>query len=249
MVLRLALGVVAAAAAGIAAFRLRWLRAGGAWAAAVVGAAVFGCTGWAGAVPLLLFFATSTLLGRLPGRGAGGRHEARDARQVAANGGAAALAAMLAAGGAHWALPALGGALATANADTWATELGMRWGGAPRALALGPVLEPGVSGGMSAVGTFGGLAGAALIAVVAGGWPALLGGVAGLLADSLLGATLQAVYRCPVCGARTEARPHGCPSSVVPQRGRLRWLDNDGVNLAATLCGAAAAALLAAAGV
>lgn len=250
MDLRLGLGVVAGAAGGLAAWRLRWLRADGAWCAAVVGAAVFGCAGFAGAVPLLLFFITSTLLGRLPRRGAGRRHGARTARQVLANGGAAALAAILAASGARWALPALAGALAAANADTWATEIGTRWGGVPRAFGFGPPVEPGASGGMSAAGTLAGLAGAALVAAAVGGRAAALGGVAGLLADSLLGATVQAAYRCPDCGARTEVCRHdGCSSDGVPQRGRLPWLDNDGVNLAATLCGAAVAALLSAVGV
>jgi len=241
--LRLAVGCAAALAVGLLAWRLRWLRADGAWAAGLIGGAVFGFTGWRGTVPLLLFFVTSTLLGQLPGRGAGRRHGARDARQVVANGAVAGLAAMLAALGTPWALPALAGALAAANADTWATEIGTRWGGAPRALGFGPPLAAGASGGMSGVGTAGGVAGTVVIALVAAGWAAALGGACGLCADSLLGATLQAVYRCPDCGARLETPV--CAHCGTPAR-RVRglgWLDNDGVNLAATLVGAAVAAV------
>lgn len=244
MGLRLAVGIAAALTVGLFAWRLRWLRADGAWAAGIVGAAVFGFTGWPGAVALLLFFVTSTLLGRLPGRGAGRRHGARDARQVVANGGVAGLAAILAALGIPWALAALVGALAAANADTWATEIGTRWGGVPRAFGFGSPLAGGESGGMSPVGTVGGLAGAGVIAIVAGGWAAALGGVCGLLADSLLGATLQAVYRCPDCGARVETTIHDpCCTPARLVRG-IGWLDNDAVNLVATLVGAAVAAMV-----
>jgi len=67
-------------------------------------------------------------------------------------------------------------------------------------------------------------------------------GVAGTLADSLLGATVQGLYECPGCRARSERRDTVCHAPVRLVRGR-RWLDNDGVNLAATLVGAAVGAL------
>ena len=245
MGLRLAVGVLAACCGALGAWRLGWLRPGGAAAAAAVGAAVFGLAGWAGALPLLAFFVSSTLLGRLPGRE---RHAARSGRQVLANGAVAAMAALAAALHAAWGLPALAGALAAANADTWATELGTRFGGRPRRVALGPAGAPGDSGAVTALGTLGGCAGAVLVAALAGGLPAACGGIAGLLADSLLGGTLQGVYRCPECGARTESRTgHGCAAAPRLARG-LSWLDNDGVNLAATLIGAALGGALAALG-
>src|SRR2546425_1022250 len=68
------------------------------------------------------------------------------------------------------------------------------------------------------------------------------GGVAALLSDSLLGARVQAKYECPACDARFERGNSGCPEPVLLTRG-WRWLDNDGVNLAATLVGATVAAL------
>jgi uncharacterized membrane protein len=65
-------------------------------------------------------------------------------------------------------------------------------------------------------------------------------GLAGSLADSVLGATLQAVYRCEVCHARTESRAHahgGAPPALVRVRG-IPAMTNDTVNLCASLVGA-----------
>jgi len=241
MPLRLAVAAAAALLAGLAGWRLRWLTATGALAAAAVGACILGLQGWSGAAPLLTFFVTSTLLGRLPGRPS---HGPRTAAQVLANGGVAAAAAAAGAWGVLPGRAALAGALAAANADTWATEIGSRWGGIPRRLGAGRPVGSGDSGGMTALGSAAGCAGAVLIAVVAGFLPAAIAGTGGMLADSLLGGTAQAVYRCPRCGARSELpAADGC--GVVPVRvAGLRRLNNDGVNLAATVVGAALAVLL-----
>jgi len=73
----------------------------------------------------------------------------------------------------------------------------------------------------------------------------LIGGVSGLLAslfDSWLGASIQAVYRCPVCGRLIEKDEHcAVPSERV--RG-WRLMRNDQVNAAASLCGAVIAVIL-----
>ena len=58
------------------------------------------------------------------------------------------------------------------------------------------------------------------------------------LFDSLLGATVQATYRCPRCDRTTERRVHRCGTRTARTRG-LAWIDNDAVNLAATAAGAA----------
>ena len=67
-------------------------------------------------------------------------------------------------------------------------------------------------------------------------------GVLGMVADSVLGATVQGMYACPRCDARSERGDTVCHEPMRLVRG-WRWLDNDGVNLATTLVGAAAAAL------
>jgi uncharacterized membrane protein len=70
---------------------------------------------------------------------------------------------------------------------------------------------------------------------------AAVGGVGGALADSLLGATVQAIYRCEACGKETERHPrHGCGGKTRRARG-WAWLDNDWVNFISSVTGGLAA--------
>jgi uncharacterized membrane protein len=69
-----------------------------------------------------------------------------------------------------------------------------------------------------------------------------IAGVVGMLADSLLGATLQGKYECPACDARFERGNTVCHVPVRLTSG-WRWLDNDAVNFAATVVGAFGAAI------
>lgn len=225
-----------------------WLTPAGVAAATAVGAATALGAGWRGLALLAVFFVSSSALTRGGGR--------RTATQVFANGGVAAVAALLSPLGRAW-LPAFAGALAAAAADTWATEIGSRSSATPRLVTTARPVPPGTSGGVTWLGSAGGAAGAALLAASAA-WLGLvpaplaawiaLAGVAGGFADSLLGATLQARFRCPACGREGETSPCPCGATPVPVSG-LPWLTNDAVNLACTLVGAAAGALPAALGV
>jgi uncharacterized protein (TIGR00297 family) len=227
---------------------MKWLSPGGITAACVVGLAVALGTGLAGLGVLAAFFVTSSLL--TPG---GGR---RTAMQVAANGGVAAAAAVLSRLAGGWAL-AFAGALAAAAADTWSTEIGAHSRRPPRLVTTGRPVPAGTSGGITWLGTAGGAAGAALIAGIAAlagvvapraAWWVAAGGLTGGLVDSLLGATIQARYQCSACGWTGERARHEChtPARIA---GGLAWVGNDTVNLAATLVGAAVAALPGVAGV
>ena len=200
---------------------MRWLTRRGAAAALAVGVATLWGFGWRGLVLLLAFFVSSSLLtaaAKKPaakGSEGGGR---RNARQVIANGGIAAVAAL--AGNWVW----FAGALAAANADTWATEIGSHSPTPPRLITNWATVPAGTDGGMTLLGTAGGLAGAGLVGALSyllgqDAAMALIGaGTAGMIMDSLLGAIGQ---------------------------GTVRWIDNDAVNLAATLTGAGCAGLLA----
>jgi uncharacterized protein (TIGR00297 family) len=200
---------------------VKWLTWGGAAAALLVGGATLWGVGWRGFGLLLAFFVSASLLTRTGGQ--------RNARQVFANGGIAALGALLG----SW--PAVAGAVAAATADTWATEIGAFSPTSPRLITSRLPVPHGVSGGITPLGTAGGAAGAAIIGIVA--WVlgprelrlagvVVLAGVIGMLVDSVLGATVQGNF------------PN---EPVQPTRG-YAWLDNDAVNLAGTLAGAVAAA-------
>jgi uncharacterized protein (TIGR00297 family) len=191
-----------------------WLTPRGAVAALAVGLSTLWGFGWRGFALLLAFFISGSLL--TPKKEGGGRR--RNERQVLANGGVAALAALAG----SWA--GFAGALATATADTWASEIGRHSRSAPRLITTAARVPAGTDGGMTLLGTAGGVVGAAFIAGLAvlvgprAGWLASIiagAGIAGMLLDSLLGATVQ---------------------------GKVRWFDNDVVNLAATLAGAMIAA-------
>jgi uncharacterized protein (TIGR00297 family) len=223
-------------------------------AAALVGILVWISSGWQGIVVLLAFFIPSTAISRI-GRARKhalvdiGKQGPRDAMQVLANGGVATVAAVLS----HWfgptMLAAFAGAFAAASADTWATEIGTLANGAPRSILTFKRLATGISGGVTWQGSLAQIAGAAVVAFVAmlvqvaPFWPVLIGGVAGSIADSVLGATLQTLRYCPQCGRDCETDPHACGAATSVRRG-LRWFDNDVVNFAATLCGALVGGLM-----
>jgi uncharacterized membrane protein len=167
---------------------------------------------------------------------------------VLANGGVAAGAALFG-GSEAWSVAVA--ALAAATADTWATEIGSFSPWAPRLVTTWASVPAGTSGGITALGTVGGMAGAVGMAWLATvleprGIPwgsatlVLVAGITGMVVDSLLGATAQGVFECPACAGRTERGGAVCHEPVVLIKG-WRWLDNDGVNLAATLAGAGVA--------
>jgi uncharacterized protein (TIGR00297 family) len=179
---------------------------------------------------------------------------ARDAFQVVANGAVFVVAAL---GATIWDSPTLTaaalGALAASMADTSATEVGGAFGGAPRSLTSGAWVAPGLSGGVTLVGTLALFAGSGLVGMcgrllgfsTVASWSAVAGGIAGALADSLLGSTMQERRHCPACGALTERRLHNCQPGGVETMvvGGFRRFDNDWVNLTSTAIGAVIAAI------
>ncbi|MCC6458922.1 MAG: DUF92 domain-containing protein [Saprospiraceae bacterium] len=213
----------------------------GALSAAVLGLWVLYQAGPWWLLPLFFFFISGTLFGRLR-RGAApaadAKHgRARDIVQVLCNGGLYAALATFA-GGAHreMALSLMALSLAVSTADTWSSEIGqyarqptvdlLRWRAVP----------PGLSGGVSWAGTLAGLAGALAMALLCSMLLyhrlqasflllATAGGFAGMLLDSLLGASVQARYRDAETGALSDQ----------PGPGRVLysgagWMSNDGVN-------------------
>lgn len=251
-------GFLLALLVAFAAYRAHSLSRSGFWGATLVGTVIFGVGGWQWSVLLLTFFITSSGLTRAFKTRKRGLNEKfskggrRDLGQVLGNGGLAALFAGLwhFFPGEAWVWAAFAASLAAVNADTWATELGVLNPHPPRLITRPTqVVEKGTSGGISLAGTLAALAGSGLIGILAVVFPPAasspylgilitLAGLGGSLFDSLLGATVQAIYFCPNCNKETERHPlHTCGTQTTLKRG-WPWLDNDWVNFA---CGAFAA--------
>ena len=257
MALQLLFGFLAALVIAWAAYRAHSLNRSGAWGAVLVGTVIFGLGGWKWAILLLAFFITSSALTRLFGARKAGLDEKfekggrRDIGQVLANGWTACLFAgfHFFLPGAAWTWIGFAAALAAVNADTWSTELGVLSPTLPRLITNGKPVEKGTSGAVSPLGTLSAVVGAALIALLAGWlrptgtfWPLVAGvtvaGAVGALFDSLLGATVQAIFWCPRCRKETERHPrHTCGTETTQVRG-WKWLNNDLVNLACATLGA-----------
>jgi len=248
------------------------LSGGGLLGAVITGTLIFGLGGWGWGMLLIAFFISASALSQfrraekaeVAGNFAkGGR---RDLGQALANGGLGSLLALLYLLQPHplW-IAAFVGGMATVNADTWATEVGILLGRRPRLITTGEPVPPGTSGGISLAGSLAAAGGAILIGALAAffqwlqgranaplghppAWPllvaGLVGGVSGCFADSLLGATLQGIYYCPRCEKETESPIHHCGTSAQSLRG-WRWLNNDVVNFVSSVAGAMVAATLA----
>lgn len=257
--------LLGSALAGASAALAYWrgaLSRSGALGALIVGTLVFAMGGLAWAILLIVFFVTASALSHYKARVKAPLAEKfqkshrRDLGQVLANGGWGALLALASAVAPHPLLfVAFVGAMATVNADTWATELGVLSKTAPRGITTGRVVAIGASGGVTALGTFAAFCGALLIGALAVvncqlpsancQWLLVLAAVAGLLGsffDSFLGATAQAIYYCDFDHTETEARVHRCGRTTRLVRG-WRWLDNDGVNFLASVLGSAIAVI------
>lgn len=111
----------------------------------------------------------------------------------------------------------------------------------------------GTSGGVTLLGTsasvIGALATGLIGLFVLDDWRiiplGLVGGFAGAIFDSLLGARWQVMYFCSSCEKSTESSlVHHCGTETQYQRG-WRWLDNDGVNFLATWVGAGVSVVMA----
>jgi uncharacterized protein (TIGR00297 family) len=261
--MQLPLGFLFAIIIATLAYQAHSLNKSGTIAATITGTIIFGIGGLDWAILLLTFFITSSGLSRTFKKRKQGLDEKfskgheRDAGQVFGNGGIATAFAAL-----HYFFPnepwtwiGFAAALAAVNADTWGTELGVLNPNPPRMITnFTRVVEKGTSGGISLIGTIAALAGSALIGILAALLPILsmgegprttdpvttfaivtLAGLAGALFDSLLGATIQAMYYCPTDKKETEKSPlHTCGTPTVHIRG-WKWLNNDWVNFS---CGA-----------
>ncbi|MCL6540002.1 MAG: DUF92 domain-containing protein [Roseiflexus sp.] len=258
---RIAAGLVLSAFIGAVAYRRHSLDRSGWLGAIITGTATFGLGGWTWGSVLIVFFVTSSALSHFrqaqKQRIAGEKFEKggrRDLWQALANGGAGAALALVygLTGEPVMLLAAYVGVMATVTADTWATEIGVLSPHPPRLITSGRIVAPGTSGGVTLYGISASAGGALLIGATTllfmvaerGVWlvallpAALVGGVVGSLVDSLLGATVQAMYLSPTGETEKRASRDGVRYPLL--RG-WRWMNNDMVNFLSSLAGGAAA--------
>lgn len=136
-------------------------------------------------------------------------------------------------------------AFAAANADTWASELGVLSKSNPISILNFKRTERGISGSISLLGTLASFFGALFIAIIfVTGLSIMndykdeiykyilivtLSGFLGSIIDSYLGALVQAKYKCTICNRITEKNIHHGKATVL-ERG-IYFFNNDMVNL------------------
>jgi len=235
-----------------ASLKLHSLDLGGAFGAMIIGSIVFSIGGLPWVVPMVVFYILSSILSKIGKskkkiiREVVEKDDIRDVYQVLANGIVAFICALL-----YWYTGDdiffifFLGSIAAATADTWGTEIGVLSKAKPVNIIRFYPVEAGSSGGITVLGTFGAFLGASALSI--SGLlstleksrifiPIIIGGFLGALTDSILGATIQAQYRCPSCGKLTEKRKH-CNGAVTKIESGLSFVNNDFVNLICTFSG------------
>ncbi|MFS0780923.1 DUF92 domain-containing protein [Bacillus sp. 1P06AnD] len=232
--------------AALGGYHVRSLTKSGSLASFIVGLLIFIGFQWKGLIILGLFFVSSSSWSKYKKQRKKSledmleKGDRRDWVQVAANGGIAGLASIWSAVQPDMAATVCFlTAFAAANADTWASEIGVLSKTKPFHLIRGKFVEKGTSGAVSILGTAASFGGALLIGCA--GWMLFSGinaasaaiiismGFCGSVVDTILGGTIQAKYSCTACGIVTEKRSH-CGKSTKLYSG-MAWCNNDAVNV------------------
>ncbi|MFQ5751177.1 MAG: DUF92 domain-containing protein [bacterium] len=209
-------------------------------------------------IPILVFFVSSNILSKI-GRSQKSqlatyfqKTNQRDLGQVLANG---CIPVLLLLGWSQYQNPIwmvlYWASLASATADTWATEFGVLSKSEPRSILNFKKVQKGTSGAVSLLGLIAAASGALIIAFTGYftswlelslifSWKCLLFlTIIGFVAqtfDSILGASAQVQYSCFECGKITERKRH-CSGNHTKRISGFKWMDNDMVNFLSNLSG------------
>ena len=238
----------------ILAYKKKWLTLSGSLSAVVLGLIVLWMGGISAFLIFLFFFVSSSLVSKMSkfvnrSEKKGNR---RDIVQVMANGLPAVLAiAMVRIPSLSIpALAAFSAANAEATADTWSGSFGVMSRKDPVSIITFTKVPRGISGGVTALGFFGGLSGSLLVAILSMG---VFGhgfgitciiagsGFLGSVIDSVLGAVLQVQYRAKDGSLTEKEEENGEKNERV--RG-IPGFDNDAVNCTSGLLASSLAMLL-----
>ncbi|MCU9613878.1 DUF92 domain-containing protein [Caldibacillus lycopersici] len=233
------------------AYKAKALKLSGSIAAIVVGFAIYFGFGLKGLLLLAIFFITSTFWSKWKQKQKENvqsileKDDIRDWAQVVANGGVPAIISIL-----YYVtdepifLVIFAVSIAAANADTWASEIGIFSKSNPFLFVNLKRVSKGTSGAVSPLGTVAGLIGSLLIAIstyvlwykeitVSEIGIITLFGFLSMIIDTILGSTIQQKNSCPICHLETEKKIH-CHTKTIPSNG-IAFFNNDMVNIVSIL--------------
>jgi uncharacterized protein (TIGR00297 family) len=218
-----------------AAVYKKWLTQSGAAAALWMGCIFFATGGWQVFAAPVLFLVSGSLLSKLNKDSA--EPSGRNGVQVLANGLVATICLLLyGLLGQPVFFTAAIVSFCISMADSTSSELGRYFGGKTVDIINFKQVKAGLSGGISLAGTVAGLAGAAVLALIAGlicNFSIMLillimmAGFGGMLADSILGSWLQAKYQTADGFIKEKPGP-----GALRLKG-FAWCGNDAVNILA----------------
>lgn len=215
---------------GYIAYKKESLRLDGFFAALLIGSLIYGYAGGYGYFVLMVFFMSSTLIGRMDKDHGKAK---RTAIQVLANSSLAVLMAILYGTLKHDAFLALFVAsLGISAADTWASEIGQKSASRPFHIFKFKRIDAGLSGAVSIRGILASVAAGIVFAFIAS-WVIesfffvfMVGLISfvGSLIDSMLG-TIQVKYIHKISQIITEEK-----SQLTEYYSGIKYLGNNGVN-------------------
>lgn len=245
------LGLIYGGAISYISYKAKFLTFGGAVGAFLLAIFIFGIGGFKWAVPILTFFFFSSLLSLIRKRykfeienNFYEKSSRRDFYQAMANGGVGlflSIAYLNFSQEKYYLAFVL--SVASACADTWATEFGSSFKTKVYNILTFKETKQGTSGGVSLIGFVGSFLGASL--VVASTIPfvdfisteifmiLVSFAILSTVVDSVLGASVQARYKCHSCGILTEKLEH-CSKPTALYKG-LNFINNDAVNFISVL--------------